>query len=343
MMVFLRKTISAFYKLCIGLAFLLGAVPVAGAQDKVAMRINFSPWGMHGQYFAGIAQGIYKKAGIDLDIRPPSAGQQNEVFIGSGREQFGLANVDSFVKARASGLKVKAIMVDQPNSPLALITLKSSGIAKPADLKGKKLGRFQTNAISQILPILKSGGLTEKDVNIVTITRGAEVQLLAAGEVDAILGFGYGQALTLEEKGFPVNVMSLKDYGLNTYGTVIYTSEMMIEKNPDLVQRFVQATVESLVWTRDHKRDAVAEVIKAAPDRDLDLETRKLEVIFKLYQSPDFANTFGVMTADKWASTIDFYEQSGDLPKRPDANAIFTNQFIEKVPAAKDLAKLIAG
>jgi len=55
------------------------------------MRINFTPWAMHAQYYGGVAQGIYKAEGIDLEIRPPSAGQQNEVFIGTGREQFGVA------------------------------------------------------------------------------------------------------------------------------------------------------------------------------------------------------------------------------------------------------------
>ena len=62
------------------------------------MRINFTPWAMHAQYYGGVAQGFYKEEGIDLEIRPPSAGQQNEVFIGTGREQFGVANADGFVK-----------------------------------------------------------------------------------------------------------------------------------------------------------------------------------------------------------------------------------------------------
>ena len=51
-------------------------------------RINFTPWAMHAQYYGGLAQGIYKAEGIDLEIRPPSAGQQNEVFIGMGPSKF---------------------------------------------------------------------------------------------------------------------------------------------------------------------------------------------------------------------------------------------------------------
>src|SRR3954463_10780832 len=81
----------------------LFGVTAAHAADNVIMRINFTPWAMHAQYYAGVAQGIYKAEGIELEIRPPAAGQQNEVFIGTGREQFGVANADGFIRARAGG------------------------------------------------------------------------------------------------------------------------------------------------------------------------------------------------------------------------------------------------
>src|ERR1043166_6923106 len=72
---------------CGALAFAALSASSASAQDKVVMRINFTPWAMHAQYYGGVAQGIYKAEGIDLEIRPPSAGQQNEVFIATGRRR----------------------------------------------------------------------------------------------------------------------------------------------------------------------------------------------------------------------------------------------------------------
>src|SRR5215212_6916099 len=170
---------------------------------------------MHAQYFGGKAQGFYQKEGIELEIRPPSGGQQNEVFIGTAREQFGVANIDSFVKARGSGIPVVAVMADQPDTPVSVITLKKANITEPKQLKGKKISWFQANVKAQLDPLLQAGGLTRNDVEFVNVARGAEVQMLAAGQVDAVYGFSFGQALTLEQKGFPVNVMPLKDYGLN--------------------------------------------------------------------------------------------------------------------------------
>jgi NitT/TauT family transport system substrate-binding protein len=324
-----------------GFVATLLAVDGAAAADKVVMRINFTPWAMHAQYYGGVAQGIYKAEGIDLEIRPPSAGQQNEVFIGMGREQFGVANADSFIKARASGVPVVALMADEPDTPFSVITLKKDNYTDPKQLKGKKLSWFQTNVKGLLDPLLAKGGLKRDDIDYVNVARGAEVQMLAAGQVDAIFGYHFGQALTLDMRGFPTSVMPLKDYGVQFYGTVIYTSEQLLKSNPDLVKRYVRATLKSLAWTASNKQAAVAEVIKVAPDRDLKLETRKLEIIYGLYNAPDFATRFGLMNEAKWQSSIDILVDSGDLPKKPAAKEMFTNAIIEGLDEAKSLAEIV--
>ena len=63
--------------------------------------------------------------------------------------------------------------------------------------------------------------------------------------------------------------------------------------------------MKSLIWTASNKEAAVAEVVKVSPDRDLKLETKKLEIIYGLYNSPDFAQRFGLMNDAKWQSSID--------------------------------------
>jgi NitT/TauT family transport system substrate-binding protein len=313
----------------------------AHAADNVVMRINFTPWGMHSQYFGGLAQGIYKAEGIDLEIRPPSAGQQNEIFIGTGREQFGVANADSFIKARASGVPVVALMADQPDTPFSVITLKKANITQPGQLKGKKLSWFQTNVKGMLDPLLEKGGLKREDIEFVNVARGAEVQMLAAGQVDAVFGYHYGQALTLDMRGFPTSVMPLKDFGVQFYGTVIYTSEQLLKSNPDLVKRYLRATLKSLIWTASNKEAAVAEIIKVSPDRDLKLETKKLEIIYGLYNSPDYASRFGAMNDAKWQSSIEILASSGDLAKKPAPKEMYNTGILETLDEAKTLSQMV--
>jgi NitT/TauT family transport system substrate-binding protein len=331
-----RRTVLAFA--AASLALTMGQT-AAAARDAVVLRINFAPWGMHAPIFAAKAQGYYQQEGIDLDIRAPSEGQQNEVFVGMGREQFGLSNADSFVKARAAGVPVVAIMDDQPNTPNAIISLEKSGIKKPADLKGKKIAWFQKNAEGLLDPVLTAGGLTRKDIELVPVARGAEVPMVAAEKLDALFGYSYGQGLTLESKGFPVSMLKLSDYGLKLYGTLFYTSDALLKSNPDLVKRFLRATIKGLIWARDNAEKATSYVIAVSPDRDLKLETKKLQIIYGIYAAPDNAERFGLMTEAKWQSTID--AMGSDLPKKPKPSEMFSNEILKSIDEAAKLAELL--
>jgi NitT/TauT family transport system substrate-binding protein len=150
-------------------------------QDAI-LRLNFTPWAMHAQYYAGLRQNIYRAEGINLEIRPAAAGQQNEVFIAAGREQFLVANADGYIKSRAANLPVVAVMADQPDNPFSIFALKSSGISRPEHLRGKRITFFQAQVRGLLDPLLQAGGLTRNDITLLTINRGAEIQMVAAGQ-----------------------------------------------------------------------------------------------------------------------------------------------------------------
>lgn len=318
----------------------IAAAP-ADAADAVVMRLNFSPWGMHAPYFGGRGQGYYRDEGIELEMRAPSAGQQGELLVGTGREQFGITNADSFIKARASGVPIVAIMADEPDNPYSVITLKKSGIDAPDKLRGRKIAWFQALVEGLLDPVIGAGGLNRKDIQFVTVARGAEVQMLAAGQVDALFGYSFGQALTLEHRGFPVNVMPVRDYGAKVYGTLVYTSEALLKSNPDLAKRFLRASVKGFIYAHDHPEDAIREVLLAAPDREGPLETQKLRIIFGLYDVEDYAQRFGTMTDAKWQSSIALFAGSGDLARTPAPSEMYTNAVIDQLPETQALAALV--
>ena len=90
--------------------------------------------------------------------------------------------------------------------------------------------------------------------------------------------------------------------------------------------------------------DAVKEIVKVSPDRDLRLETAKLAIIYNdIYKSPDYAERFGLMNDAKWQSSIDILAESGDLPKKPSAKEMYTNAVVESLDEAKTLAERIKG
>jgi NitT/TauT family transport system substrate-binding protein len=320
---------------------LLAATAGAMAEEPVILRLNFTPWAMHAQYYAAQQQGFYKAEGLDVEIRPAAGGQQNEVFIATGKEQFGISNADSFIKARASGVPVVAIMADQPDTPFSIITLKTSHITTPAQLKGRKIAWLVSNVKGMLDPMLATAGLTRNDVEFVTVGRGAEVQMVAAGATDALFGYYYGQALTLDMKGMPTDVMPLRDYGVKFYGSIMYTSEQLLKQKPETALKFVRATLKGLIWTKDHMSEAMNYVVAVAPDRDHDLETHKLALIYDIFKSPDYAEAFGMMNDAKWQSSIDILADGGDLPKKPTVSQMYTNKIVQDEPEARRFAAML--
>jgi NitT/TauT family transport system substrate-binding protein len=122
---------------------------------------------------------------------------------------------------------------------------------------------------------------------------------------------------------------------------VIYTNEALLKSNPDLVKRFVRATLKSLIWTHENVETAMQEIVKVSPDRDLKLESRKLRLIYDLYKVPDYNERFGHMTDAKWQSSIDILAASGDLPKKPSPKDMYTNSIVDSLDEAKTLAATI--
>jgi NitT/TauT family transport system substrate-binding protein len=104
----------------------------------------------------------------------------------------------------------------------------------------------------------------------------------------------------------------------------------------------VRATLKSLAWTAAHKKEAVAEVVKVSPDRELDLETKKLEIIYGLYNTPEYEKGFGIMNDSKWQSSIDILAaDSGDLAKKPTPKEMYTNAILEGMPEAQALNAIV--
>ncbi len=338
----LSHTLSRRGALALGLAASTALVPLqAVANDNVILRLNFTPWAMHAQYFAALEQGFYAEEGLNVEIRPAAAGQQNEALIATGREHFGVSNADSFIKARSAGLPVVAVMADQPDTPFSIITLEENPIHGPEDMAGMKLSWFPSNVPGLVEPVFRAGGLTGSDIEFVTVSRGSEQQLLVAGAVDAIFGFFYGQALTLNHMGHPTRVFPVRDYGVEFQGNIIYTSDALVENDPELVERFLRATLRGLIWTKDNMDQAMDYIIAASPDRDHGLEVEKLEMIYEFYNTEDYADFFGQMHEWKWQTSIDTLAETGDLERIPEPSELFTNRFLENIPEAAEFGQMI--
>ncbi|MDD2545223.1 MAG: ABC transporter substrate-binding protein, partial [Burkholderiaceae bacterium] len=150
------------------------------------------------------AKGYFKAAGLDVTIDAGNGSGGTVTRVASGSYDIGLADVAALMEFHANNPdapnKPVAVMMVYNNTPAAVLALKKSGIAQPADLKGKKLGAPVFDAGRKAFPILdkvnKIGG-----VQWTGMEPALRETMLVRGDIDAITGFSFTSLLNLEARG----------------------------------------------------------------------------------------------------------------------------------------------
>jgi taurine transport system substrate-binding protein len=188
----------------------------------------------------GIANGDFDKAtGVKIDFRRFNSGADIFAAIASGDVQVGYVGSSPFAAATSRGLDVKAFyLASISGTDEALVVRNGSGINSLADLKGKKLAAAPVSTDHyQLLALIKSVGLNEKDVQVFAIPQPDIVAGYNRGDLDG--GFVWDPALTELKKNGKVLVTSkeVADKGAPTFSAWVATAAFAKE-NPGFLRAF---------------------------------------------------------------------------------------------------------
>ena len=213
--------------------------------EKVAFGLSWIHQAQFsGEYYAD-QKGIYEKEGIDISLIPATIDRDPLQDLIQGNLDFVIAQPDILAKARASGVKVKAIAATYRIHPLVFCSLPESGIRRPQDFVGKTVGVAYSEEIILKTMLMKLG-INAAEVNIVT--RDYDFNGLLSGKLDAQGAWVTDEVQTAKRNGLQFKTILPADYGITFYADVIVTTEDMIENKPQLVERFLKATLEG--WAR---------------------------------------------------------------------------------------------
>lgn len=224
------------------------------AADAVTFVTDFGFNGRHAYYYVALDKGYYKQAGMDVKIVRGQGSTDAVKQVASGTAQFGFADTSAVIFAKANdGIPIKLVSVIYAKPPHAIYVLKDSGISKPKDLEGRKLADTAFSAMPKMFgAYAKAAGIDASKVTWVVAGSDALPGMLALGRVDGIGQYTVGEPL-LKKAAAPKDIVALtySDAGLDYYGSGIVTMESTLQSNPDLVKRFVAATLRGL-------KDAIA-------------------------------------------------------------------------------------
>jgi NitT/TauT family transport system substrate-binding protein len=321
-----RTLLSAAALLCAGLA----SGP-ALAQQKVSLRLDWVNSGYHAIWYYGIDQGIFKKAGIDLDVLQGNGSAVTAQTVGNGSVMFGTADTAAVMGLVSQGMPIKIVGGYLRQSPLAIIFPADKGWKSFKDMAGAKIGFSAGGASAQILPkILKKEGVAGK-VELVTMAPSAKMTALLTHRVDGIDSFDFLMVSILEGKGLKVSTVPYASAGINVPGLSLITNDAVIKQDPALVGKMVGAMEAAIAAARKNPQAAIASLITRSPTLDKAVALRTLELSFNLLD-PDWAKgkPLAWMSPAVIAKSQNILFEFGAIKKKLPPDDYFTNAFVPK-------------
>jgi NitT/TauT family transport system substrate-binding protein len=325
---FLLRSLTA------GLLATFVALAPARAQtlDKVSFGTNWVAEAEHGGFFQALADGTYKSYGLDVTIEPGGPNNNNRMLLIAGKLDFFMsANTLQSFDAAANNVPLVTVAAMFQKDPQVLLTHPEVKVTKIEDLKPLTLLVSKEGMTSYFQWLKSEYGFSENKVKPYTFNS----QPFIVNKQSAMQGYVTSEPFAVEKAaGFKPGVILLADYGFNTYSTLIETRRELIDKKPDLVQRFVDASI--IGWYNYLYGDnaaANAMIKKLNPemtDELLSYSVSKMKEYGIVDSGDSLKNGIGAMTDERMASFFDKMVRAGVVRRDIDYRQAYTLRFANR-------------
>jgi NitT/TauT family transport system substrate-binding protein len=300
--------------------------------DKISFGTNWVAEAEHGGFFQAVADGTYKAYGLDVTIVPGGPNVNNRALLLAGRLDFFMsANTLQSFDAVANNVPVVAIAAMFQKDPQVLLAHPESRVTKLEDLKALTLFVSKEGVASYFQWLKSEYGFSEDKIKPYTFN----AQPFLADRKSAMQGYVTSEPYLVEKQaGFKPTVILLADYGFNTYSTLIETRRELTESKPDLVQRFVDASIVGWYnYLYGDNKAANAMIKKLNPEMTDDLLSYSIGTMKQngIVDSGDsLKDGIGAITDERMASFFDKMVRAGVVKRDVDFKKAYSLRFINK-------------
>ncbi len=317
-----------------GLLALTAALVPARAEtlDKVSFGTNWVAEAEHGGFFQAVADGTYQKYGLEVTIVPGGPNTNNRMLLTAGKLDFFMsANTLQSFDAVTNKVPLVTVAAMFQKDPLVLLTHPEVKISKLEDLKPLTLLVSKEGLASYFQWLKSEYGFSESRVKPYTFNP----QPFIVNKQSAMQGYVTSEPYAVQKAaGFKPNVVLMADYGFSAYSTLIETRTDVVDKKPDLVQRFVDASV--IGWYNylyGDNKPANAMIKKMNPEMTDELLAYSLAKM-KEYGIVDSGDTLkdgiGAISDARMASFFDKMVRAGVVKRDIDYRKAYTLRFANK-------------
>jgi NitT/TauT family transport system substrate-binding protein len=312
---------------------MLGGKPAAAqVLDKVSFATNWVAEAEHGGFYQALADGTYRRYGLDVTIVPGGPQVNNRLLLPAGKIDFYMsANTLQSFDAVEQNIPTVAVASMFQKDPQVLITHPDRGVNDLRDLKGLVLYVSKEGMASYFQWLKADYGMTDSQVRPYTFNP----QPFLANHNSAMQGYVTSEPYAIgKQTGVKPKVFLLADYGFSSYSTLIETRRDLVARKPDLVQRFVDASIVGWYNYIYHDNKPANDLIKRQnPEITDDLLAYSVAQMreYGIVDSGD-ARVLGVgaMTDARVAGFFDEMVRAGVVKAGLDYRKSYTLQFVDK-------------
>ena len=315
--------------------FILALILAAGAAQaqptKLTFQSNWRAQAEHGGYYQAVATGIYAKHGLDVTVKPGGPQINNPQLLVAGAIDFSMGS-DSFngLNFVKNGIPLVVVASIFQKDPRVLIAHPGQGNDSLAALKGKPILIASASRNNYWQFLRAKYGYTDDQIRPYTFNMAP----FLADKATIQQGFLTSEPLKAQQAGIKPVVHLLADNGYVSYATTLETREQLVKEKPDVVQRFVNATLEGWYSYLYGDRSAANALIKKdnpeMNDEQLNYSHAKM-LEYGIVDSGDAVKLgIGAMTAARWREFADSMVKAGVYPADIDVSKAYTLQFVNK-------------
>jgi NitT/TauT family transport system substrate-binding protein len=305
---------------------------IAQQPQKLTVRTDFPPWGMHAGLHLAVDNGSFKDAGVDVDVSDGKGSSLVMQQVAAGDIDVGWVQLGPMAAARGKGLPITSVAGFVRKSDLGGLVPKDSNIKTVKDLEGKKVVYSAASSWGSLVDVFFEAGGTSRDkIDLVNVDSSSLLSVYMTKQADCTLTT-YPFAKPLADRQRPSNGLLFSDVGLNfpSYGLVV--KEATLSSHEDALKRFVPVLAKTWEYIYNgHVDEAVAAMMRQRAAEKLDVEILKGQVVgyqpfFVTARTKD--KRFGWQSDDDWNDTLAILEKTKVVPSGTKTTDYYTNKFV---------------
>jgi NitT/TauT family transport system substrate-binding protein len=299
----------------------------------VQVALGFVPSVQSAPFYVAQDRGYYAAEGLEVEFKYGTI--QNVLgLVSQGDIAFASASGDSLMPQRQQGVNVTYIMSFWTRNPIGALAIAGNNtppLRTPSDLKGKNVGVSAPNSSTHfgLKALQQAANLGDDDIHLVAIGT-TEVEALIQKRIDVAMTFLPNEAAQMKSLGLPTETIAVADY-LDYAPPGFVAGDKTIQEHPELVQKFVNATLRGLRDTLADPGTAFESSLKRMPELSPDNQPLQRDVLAATleYYKPRPTGSLGSTNAQTWTKTQDFLKSIGVISQSIDPSQYYSNRFVD--------------